>query len=226
MQGPGRVRWFRRVLLGLGFCWALAGGKALPTLKVEKGGASGRFPVVKVDSARATPREGFVPRSASLVLSGFAGSRVLPGFAGWQNPVKIFVLKGAHINAFPRVVVVDWMPRNGLGKGNRQNGVCAQVGFVGFVWFCCFFGFAGSPVRRSIVRSVKLKPYAENFAISLSAQSRETPFSKKVPLKSFHCKTLQPLVNRSPLARVIVLESLLDPGFCWVSTGCKTLSNS
>ena len=59
----------------------------------------------------------------------------------------------------------------------------------------------------------KQKLCAENFAKPLSAQSRAKPFAKKrVPLKSFHRQTLQPLVHRSSLARVIVLESLLDPG--------------
>ena len=75
MQGPGRVRWFRRVLLGFAFCWALAGGKALPTLKVEKG-ASGRFPVVEVDSARATPRE----VCAQVSFVGFVGFCGVSGF--------------------------------------------------------------------------------------------------------------------------------------------------
>ena len=64
----------------------------------------------------------------------------------------------------PRVVC-SGLDAQKFGKGNRQNGVCAQVGFVGFApVLLFFFGFAGSPVPRSIVRSVKLKPYTENFA--------------------------------------------------------------
>ena len=147
-----------------------------------------------------------IPSGKGYCFRIFAGSRVLLGFDGLQNPVKILKLEWALASAFPHVTVVDWKPRSGLSKGNPQRGVCAQIALFfffllggGFCWFCrALPGFKALP----------------NLEVEKGAS------------ECFPTRRLQPLVNRSPLARVIVLESLLDPGFCWVSTGCTTLSKS
>ena len=64
-------------------------------------------------SARQPPERGLC-QSAS---SGFVGTRVLLGFAGWQNPVKICVLKVVHRSPLARVIVLESLldPRVLLG---------------------------------------------------------------------------------------------------------------
>ena len=107
------------------FCWALPGFKALPNLEVEKS-ASECFPTRRYSGLEAPkwPRQGQPPERGlcQSASSGFVGSRVLLGFAGWQNPVKIFVLKVVHRSPLARVMVGF-----GIFAGSR-----VLLGFDGF----------------------------------------------------------------------------------------------
>ena len=74
----------------------------------------------------------------------------IPSFTIWCNKPSFFCkilpgwkLKKVLLNASPRVVVVDWKLRSGLGKGNPRFGRVwsGSLGVVGFCWVSGFAGF-------------------------------------------------------------------------------------
>ena len=76
----------------------------------------------------------------SFVLrSGFLLLPVFVGLCRVSKPCQILKLKRVLLSASPRVVIVDWKRRSGLGKATPREGLVP----VSFVGFCGVSGFAG-----------------------------------------------------------------------------------
>ena len=202
---------------------------------------------------KGNPRRGACAQVGSGLV-GFGFCWVLLGlrFVGFcrvakpclQNPVKLLKRKLALVSAFPRVVVVDWKPRSGVGKRVRwvwrvlfRRVRWVLLGFARFVGLCRVAKPCQISKLKRVLRSASPRVVVVDRKLRNGLGKGNLQRGVLVGFIGF-VWLLYIGFARSPVRRSIVIVPksgrawsglvgfcwvLLGLGFCWVS-GCKTLS--